>query len=151
MKKYDQAVNDCDQALKLEPGNAKGYYIRAVARGRQKQFPHALVDVEKAIDLDPKFAEAYNIPGYILSTGMQQHQRALEDLNRAIEMRPDNIDAYLNRAQALGELDQVEAAILDYFQVVQRAPELEATYYQRGMLYYKRKQWDRAGMDFSHY
>jgi tetratricopeptide (TPR) repeat protein len=151
LRKHDEAISDCDHALKLEPHNAKGFYLRAVALSRLKRYPAALIDIEKAIDIDRKFAEAYNIRGHILSAGMHQYHRALSDLNMSLEMRPDNIDAYMNRAFALTEVGQIDDAIQDYFQVVQRAPHLDKPYFNRGMLYYKRSQWDRAGLDFSHY
>ena len=57
--KYDKALQDFGQALKLKPNDPAIYdYLGVAKRGKNLNDP-ALQDFNKAIQLDPKFARAY--------------------------------------------------------------------------------------------
>jgi Flp pilus assembly protein TadD len=55
--KYDDAVKDYDEALKLDAKNAKVYANRGVIRARQGKNEDARKDFHKAIELDPSLKD----------------------------------------------------------------------------------------------
>jgi tetratricopeptide (TPR) repeat protein len=65
----------------------------------------ALADLNKAIELDPTNAVAYNNRGSLFDD-IREFQLALKDLNTAIELSPEYGNAYYNRGvifENLGE------------------------------------------------
>jgi tetratricopeptide (TPR) repeat protein len=56
----------------------------------------ALLDFNRAIELDPKIAEAYILRGGIHSS-LRDHQKALTDFNQAIKLEPQNGWGYESR------------------------------------------------------
>jgi len=83
----------------------------------------AIEDYTRAIELDPKFAEAYNNRAY---TYMVQHNyaAALPDLDKAIELRPDYINALMNRGDIYNYYYHInyDLAIADYDRILQLRP-----------------------------
>jgi tetratricopeptide (TPR) repeat protein len=55
--KYDQALKDYDEAVKLNPKNARIYGNRGVAKLRQGKNEEAQKDFKKAIELEPSLKE----------------------------------------------------------------------------------------------
>ena len=54
---YEEALEDCSQALELDPKNASAYVIRGEAKGRLGQHKEALADVKKALEFGASGAE----------------------------------------------------------------------------------------------
>ncbi len=57
----------------------------------------AITELNKAIEMNPKHAEAYYNRG-IAYYNKGQHDKAIADYNKAIEINPKHIGAYNNRA-----------------------------------------------------
>ncbi len=80
----------------------------------------AIADYTRAIDLNPKFAEAYNNRAY---TYMVQHNyaAALPDLEKAIELRPDYVNALMNRGDIYNYYYEInyDSAVADYNRILQ--------------------------------
>lgn len=75
-----------------------------------------------AIDINPAFAEAYNNRAYTYMME-QDYTHALPDLDRAIQLRPDYVNALMNRGD-IYNFDQIDRprAIADYERVVALGP-----------------------------
>ena len=76
------------------------------------------------------------------------HDGAIADYSRAIELDPDLVLAYRARGWVyllIGDLDQ---AIADYDRAVELDPDRAAHYASRGMAYQERGDLDRAIADF---
>ena len=58
---YAGAIEECDQALRLDPRHAQAYNNRAAARHALRDFAGAIADCDQALALDPRYARAYNI------------------------------------------------------------------------------------------
>uniref|UniRef100_G3R5U7 Sperm-associated antigen 1 n=1 Tax=Gorilla gorilla gorilla TaxID=9595 RepID=G3R5U7_GORGO len=55
---FEEAKQDCDQALQLADGNVKAFYRRALAHKGLKNYQKSLIDLNKVILLDPSIIEA---------------------------------------------------------------------------------------------
>ncbi|GAH96835.1 unnamed protein product, partial [marine sediment metagenome] len=60
------------------------------------EYPKAFADFAKAIQLNPKYANAYYNRG-IAYGELRQHTKAVSDYTRAIELDPKYTEAYYNR------------------------------------------------------
>lgn len=77
---------------------------------REGQYQKALLFFEALILLDPKSAYDHQTLG-ALYLQMNQNDKALRTLNRALEIDPSNEPALLNKAKALLALNQKNEAI----------------------------------------
>ncbi|MDO8672717.1 MAG: tetratricopeptide repeat protein, partial [Dehalococcoidia bacterium] len=59
-------------------------------------YEKAIADYGRAIELNPRFAAAYNSRAYTYMK-VEQYALALPDLDEAIRLRPDYVNALMNR------------------------------------------------------
>ncbi len=57
---YRRAIEDYDQALRIDPGNTLAYNNRGNAYDNLGEYRRAIEDLDQALRLDPGFAFAYN-------------------------------------------------------------------------------------------
>ena len=88
----------------LENGNAK-YNLR--------DYSGAILDYNKAIEINPYYTEAYYKRGNA-KRDIGDNHGAIQDYNKAIEINPNDADAYLNRGYAKDKLDDKNGACLDW-------------------------------------
>ena len=60
------------------------------------EFPHAMKDAEKCLELDPNFAKAYLRKG-TCHHFMKEYHKALEAFDRGLKLEPENKDLKENR------------------------------------------------------
>ena len=79
----------------------------------------AIVDFSHAIELNPNLAEAYNSRAYTYMI-KQQYALALPDLDRALRIRPDYLNALMNRGDIYNYYYTIDydRAIADYDRVL---------------------------------
>jgi Flp pilus assembly protein TadD len=61
---------------------------------------------------------------------------AIEDYNKAINLKPDNPDAYNNRGTIYTKLGQYQLAIEDFNNAIRLNPDDADTYFNRGFVYF---------------
>lgn len=117
-----KVIAECDQAIRLDPDDAKAYCKRGVAHGKQGNLRNSLNDLTKAVQLDPSFSEAFNARG--VAWGMSgEFAKAIADFNEAIRLEPNLAKAYQNRALAHKKNGDLAEAKAD----LERAKELDPT------------------------
>lgn len=84
------AVVDLSNFLLLNPNNAGASYERAIAYFRLGKLPEAKADLERAILLRPKWAEAHSKYGSVLSE-LGDRQKAVESIQKARKFNPRSI------------------------------------------------------------
>ena len=96
---YDRAIQDTDQAIRLNPNEPSLDYTSGLAYKKKGNFDRAIQDFDEAIRLNPTFERAYYDRGnaYI---DKEEYDRAIQDLNRAIQLNPNNANNYNNRGVA---------------------------------------------------
>ena len=120
----EEVIKDFGKAILWKPDFADAYFHRGRIRvkfGHSRDQRHkriAIVDFEKAIQLKTSFTtSAYANMGAIkIRLGL--YRSAIKDYDKAIELNPDP-ESYLWRARAKFELEQHEAAMVDYDNAVQ--------------------------------
>ncbi len=84
----------------------------------QEQWDEAIVQYDKAIELDPKLAVAYNNRGWAYNE-IGQWNLAIIDLDKAIELDPELAMAYYNRGTAYYYKGEIDNAIADWNKVIE--------------------------------
>ena len=90
------AIADYDEAIKLEPKNARALNNRGIARSDKGEFDAAIADFGAAIKHDARFASAYfNRANAYGAKG--EADRAIADYTTAIKHNRRNVNAYIAR------------------------------------------------------
>ena len=61
-----------------------------------------------------------------------QYLAAISDYDKAIQLEPDDAEAYYNRGHCEGRVGTILAAISDYDKAIQLEPDLAEAYNNRG-------------------
>ncbi len=141
-KDYDEAINRFSDAIAQLENNqpqqkdilASIYYWQGNVRRDQKNNEKAIADYTKAINLNPKFANAYNNRGFTYSESGNK-QKAIDDFNKAIEIDPNYSTAYNNRGFTYFNLGNKKKAVDDFNEAIRIDYKYASAYTNRGLAY----------------
>ena len=110
-QEYPEAINDFDEALKIDPNLALAKNNRGVAYSQLKDNKEALEDFNDYINsgLDDADLSFYNKA--ILEVSLEKFEDALENIDSAIISEPQNQNYIFSRGQInlnLGNVDEAE-------------------------------------------
>jgi tetratricopeptide (TPR) repeat protein len=89
--------------------NAENYYNKGYSLYYAGDYNRAIEKLDKALELDPKYLDAYILKGIALYD-QNYYYKAIDCYNKAIEIDPNNANAWWNKGRALYRLDRkVEA------------------------------------------
>lgn len=125
LEQYSAAIEDYSVALRLD-ASAYPYYMRAWARYHLGERFGALLDCDRAVELDPNNSNAYWYRGRIKSDLGNQFD-AISDYNIAIQIDPGHGEAYLSRALAKEKLGHSNAAADDFDRATELADKVRNT------------------------
>ena len=110
MKKFEDAIQDFNTAIQLDPMNADLYVRRAKQNESLGRLGDALRDLRFAYDLEPGAVRTLLYLGNVYVKAGQGKQ-ALEYYDRAIAAQPTYDDAYARKADALAGLGREADAL----------------------------------------
>jgi tetratricopeptide (TPR) repeat protein len=100
-----------EHVLRLDPDNYVAHVHRGEVRRQARNLDGALIDLDEAIRLNPRFPGSYGGRGFVRQLKGDLNG-ALEDYAEAIRLFPNYVDVYCNRADvrvAQGDLEGAEA------------------------------------------
>ncbi|MBD2777451.1 serine protease [Iningainema tapete] len=149
-KKWELALDDYNQALRLNPKYILAYNNRGNLYVDQKKWDLALADFNQAIQFNPQdpLAYAYYNRGRLYHN-LEKWELALADYNQAIQINPKYADTYNNRGNLYHNHKKWELALSDYNKAIQFNPKLALAYNNRGVLYRSQKKWELALSDYN--
>jgi len=107
------AIEDYDEAIRLNPKDADAYFSRGNAYYSLNKKERAIEDYDKAIRLNSQFADAYHNRGTTYCD-LGQFERAIEDYDEAIRLNPKDAIAYNSRSNAYKLQGKKAEAIADF-------------------------------------
>ncbi len=124
----DGAESDANEAIRLEPEEMLHHHLRGWVRLNRGDRDGAIEDMETVCRLEPDNEKAHGVLGWIyLRRGQARFLRGeleqvLADLNRAQELRPDDVEVLLSRASQQMIQGEAEAARADFEAVLVLQP-----------------------------
>jgi tetratricopeptide (TPR) repeat protein len=109
---FDQAIQDYDEAIRLDPLGADLYLNRGLAYANKANYRQAVLDFDEAIHFFADFALAYQ-NRCMAMTLLGRLNEALEDCNESLRLRPDNPRVLDGRAMIYWLLGKQEEARQD--------------------------------------
>ncbi|MBS1487368.1 MAG: tetratricopeptide repeat protein [Bacteroidetes bacterium] len=127
--------------------SATNYLYNAKSKYEAKDFAGAIVDFDKVISLDPKFALAYAYRGHAKEK-LGSYPSAIEDFSKAIDLNPNFEVAYVDRGLARLYSHDYPHAVADFSQAIRINPSYALAYGGRGEAMLKMKDYAGALNDF---
>lgn len=116
------AIQDLDQAIKLDPDDALAFAGRGDTYDQLGQHDRAIKDFDKAIALSPNNGDIYVNRGIILGE-QGEYALAIQDFDKAIKLNPSNGAAFFDRGYAYDALKDYESASKDYERAMALNPQ----------------------------
>ena len=147
MDKYSPAIEDLNEAIKLQPSSMKTYFTRGVCYYELIDFSKADSDLSKSIELDPRNPLAFNYKAAI-KYRENDFNGALENYTEVIKVDSSNKQAYTNRGMIRHYLKDYKGAIEDYNKALELDPYNATAYNNRGAAKVTLKDYSSAMTDF---
>lgn len=156
--------------IKAKLEAAKSHYNRGCDYSKKSERDKALSEFNKAIEIDPRYAEAYYERGFIYYTqggiyggksleggdkGLKDQAtanftKAIADFTKAIEINPGYVEAYFHRRTAYMVTKQPDLAISDCNKLIEIDPENAYNHYvMRGAFHNGKGQYNKAIFDYN--
>jgi tetratricopeptide (TPR) repeat protein len=121
-----QLLNANPLAQAQVEGQPSAYYYRALDYAKKGDLGPAIADYSKAVELDPKFAPAYNARAWTYFKAAKAAQ-GLPDVEKSLQLLPDDPGALDTRGHIFEALGRREEAIADFRLALAKAPDLQGS------------------------
>jgi tetratricopeptide (TPR) repeat protein len=128
-------------------------YVRC--RLKMAQLYHVVTEFEKSaalvdevLEIEPSNAQAAYLKGLLMRDALEDTTRALDWFQKAIDLKPDYIEALDMSGVLYSSLGNPLA--LGYFnRLIELQPDIRVHFYNRGMFYLGQQNWNGALEDFT--
>ena len=111
--------------------NAKELTQKGMEAYERREYMEALINLNKAIELDPEYSRAYYLRAGIKDTFDDRHG-AMKDYNKALEKNPKFADAFFARGNVKMKLQDYYGAIDDFSSAITINENYIEAYFNRG-------------------
>jgi tetratricopeptide (TPR) repeat protein len=145
---YDRAIQDYDQAIRINPNGVSGYYSRGSAYYKKGDYDRVIQDLNEAIRLSPKDTSLYDLRGESYKN-KSDYDRAIQDFNEAIHLNPNFERAYFDCGNAYIDKDDYDRAIQEFDEAIRLNANDAHAYNSRGVAYERKGDYDRAIQNYN--
>jgi tetratricopeptide (TPR) repeat protein len=145
------ALSDFNKAILSDSTNSSPYNDRGQIYLSKKDFTRALSDANKAIQLTPDTRPDYYFNRAKIMRYLAEYQKAIDDLNIALKMFPTPIwlEAYKDRAYIYEFIGDNDAALADFYKLLEANPDDINSYNHIGDIHLRQKKYALALTNFS--
>ena len=79
----------------------------------------------------------------------EEYKHSSENYSKAIELSPDDAELYSYRGKAYYHDDDYDCAIRDYNKAIELDENYASYYYERCVIFIKRREWEKVRSDIS--
>ena len=130
MELYEEAEEDLDRSIYLDPANSGAYITRAMIRYFRNNLNGALADYDLSIMIDPASVTGHYNRGN-LRAQIGDDNRAIEDFDVVLEAEPDNMMATFYRGILRDNTGDYRGAEQDITKVLEEYPQFVPSYQMR--------------------
>lgn len=145
----DKAIMDYNRVIEIDPNHARAYMLRGLEYVALGDLETALDNLDRIFELQPEikllYAAHYSRAGLYAQRG--EFERAETEFQTAIDLQPDQADAYSYRAVTLGGFDY-QRALADFTRAIELQPDDADYYRKRGSVYQALGDFEQAKADF---
>ena len=141
--KLNDAKKICLKIYKKNPNHFDNLRLLNFIHFKNKDFSTALDFINKAIKINPNFAEAYNEQGNALNE-LKKLEEAIKSYNNAININPKYADAYYNKGLVFHELKKLESAVENYDKAIKINPKHIMSHNNKGFALQQLKKVDAS-------
>ncbi|PZM84402.1 MAG: hypothetical protein DKT66_07140 [Candidatus Melainabacteria bacterium] len=134
LRRFDDALKDCETAVALSPDTADVYWARAYIYHLLRHRDLALADISKALSINQKFPPAYNLRAWT-NASFRKMDTTIEDCNKALTLNSSFYPAWDTRGICNYILGNNQKAIEDLTKSAQLADDPGGALFHRAMVY----------------
>lgn len=117
----DKAREHVEKILQREPNNAEGYSARAMILIREKKPEEALVQAQKALELEPGLVTASAaLASIYMDSDPEKAEQALEE---SLKLNPDDLGLRVIQIQVLSKHNKTEEVIAKFKELIAKKPD----------------------------
>jgi tetratricopeptide (TPR) repeat protein len=139
----DEAIADCTEAIRSDPGNAMYLISRAEFYGEIREYDKASEDAAKVLETDPSNLRARLLRGKMLDRSGDP-EKALIEFNTAVEQNPTSVQALSDRQNYFDRNNQHDKALADGNRIIQLEPQTLAGYLAQANSHAASGEYDQA-------
>ena len=109
---FELAKRSVTQSLLHAPNSSDLHVLRGRCHRKLREYDHALMDLDKAIELGSKNEWAWSNRG-IIHFNRGDYQSAIEDASEVLRLKPGDVFSLVRRARAYSEAGQADLAAKD--------------------------------------
>jgi tetratricopeptide (TPR) repeat protein len=128
--------------------DAKYFLNLAVEQIASSNYQDALINLQKALDIDPDYYDAYAVRSYSIYIPLGYYQEAIDDYTQALRLNPKNVESLTNRGWVYAQLGYYLKAFQDYDLALIVKPDCQIAYMNRGLSYMGCENYQKAINDF---
>lgn len=132
LKKFQEASDLIVRTLALDSKNPELILSQGLLFSERCRYHDALASYNKAIELKPDYAEAWNNRGVALGH-LKRYEEAFLSYQRSIELMPNNAEVWSNRGVMLRDLKRYEEALASYERAIKVNPKHAKSWSNRGV------------------
>jgi len=137
-----------EELLKQYPNDADLHLFLGMSLLRLRDPLAAVIEIKKAIGIDPAHVEARTLLGYVELEVRGDAAAALREYTKVVELKPDRAEAYSNLAVAQKRQGNLDDAIVSLNKALELKPDFGAAMTNRGAIFAEQVKWAEAKRDF---
>jgi tetratricopeptide (TPR) repeat protein len=146
----DEQISGCTESIRSGRWSGKNlawaYANRCIAYKDKEMYERAMVDCNRAIELDPRDDHAFNTRGAIYHL-TKKYDAAIKEYSTAIRLNSTFLDPVHNRGMSYAAKGDYDTAIADYNAALKLNPRDALALYERGVAKEKQGNKEDGGAD----
>jgi tetratricopeptide (TPR) repeat protein len=144
--RFDEAIRDQSEALRLNPTLTDAHIGRGFAYQRKGEREKAVIDFSEAIRLDPNSAAAYYNRGTVLLQNSEP-ERALPDFEEAVRCNPQSVEPLVMRGLCYLAQNNLDRALANFDGAIATDSTNAMGYMERANLYFRKGEYEKGDRD----
>jgi tetratricopeptide (TPR) repeat protein len=133
--RYLDAQICCQQALAADPNHPDSLHLMGLLSRQAQQYEHAVEWIARAIRQAPKVEYLSSLGATLQQLG--RLEEALKALDKAVQLKPEDAELWINLGNVLAELERPADALLTFQHVLKLNPRHWDAAYRSGFLLHR--------------